>query len=126
MRTRILVPILWLLLAAAIALYVWPTRWRYDHMTVDNDTYPVRIDRITGDSDVLLPGDGWTPTEEALQDSDGTDQPQKKRRIAVAEQGQVRCGQNCIRSGGERLGVCAHHGSHGAARRERNFDRGKA
>jgi len=64
-------------LIAAFATFVWPTRWRYDHMTVDNDTYPVRIDRITGDSDVLLPGDGWTPTEEALQDSDGTDQPQK-------------------------------------------------
>ena len=45
---------------------VWPTRWRYDHITYSGDTYPVRIDRMNGDADVLLPGDGWTPIEDAL------------------------------------------------------------
>ncbi len=54
-----------LMLLAAFVLFVWPTRWRYDHMTVGQDTYPVRIDRLSGHADVLLPGDGWTPVEEA-------------------------------------------------------------
>ena len=54
-----------LLLLAALVLFVWPTRWRYDHITVSQDTYPVRIDRLSGHADILLPGDGWTPVEEA-------------------------------------------------------------
>jgi hypothetical protein len=49
----------------AFALWVWPTRWRWDHLTVGGETYPVRIDRVSGHADVLLPGDGWTPVEEA-------------------------------------------------------------
>ena len=53
-----------LALLVVFALFVWPTQWRYDHMTVDGDTYPVRIHRFTGRAWVLLPGDGWTPAEE--------------------------------------------------------------
>ena len=79
MTIRILRVLFVMGLLAAFALFVWPTRWRYDHMTVDNDTYPVRIDRITGHSELLLPGDGWTPAEDAFQDSDTQDQPQGNR-----------------------------------------------
>jgi hypothetical protein len=64
-------------LLAAFALYVWPTRWRYDHMTVGDDTYPVRIHRFTGHAYILLPGEGWTPAEDASDmDPNGADQPQ--------------------------------------------------
>jgi hypothetical protein len=70
MTTKIAAALLALVLFGSFTTFVWPTRWRYDHMTVDGDTYPVRIDRITGDAWVLLPGDGWTP------DEDVTDQPQ--------------------------------------------------
>ena len=73
---RILRVLLVTAVLVAIAAFVWPTRWRYDHMTVGNDTYPVRIHRITGHADVLLPGDGWTPVEDAFQDSDTQGQPQ--------------------------------------------------
>jgi hypothetical protein len=67
-------------LLAAFAMFVWPTRWRYDHMTVGDDTYPVRIDRISGHADILLPGEGWTPAEEASDmDPDGQEQPQGNR-----------------------------------------------
>ncbi|MCC6350441.1 MAG: hypothetical protein IT347_12710 [Candidatus Eisenbacteria bacterium] len=52
-----------LLLIAAFAAFVWPTRWRYDHMTVDGDFVPVRIDRFTGDADMLVPDSGWIPVE---------------------------------------------------------------
>ena len=32
-------------------------------MTVDGNLVPVRIDRISGDSDMLVPDDGWVPVE---------------------------------------------------------------
>ncbi len=64
-RLLVLAIVLCALLAGACFAYVWPTRWRWDHVTVSGETYPVRIDRITGHADVLLPGDGWTPIEDA-------------------------------------------------------------
>ena len=68
-----------LLLLVAFALFVWPTRWRYDHMTVGQDSYPVRIDRISGHADILLPGDGWTPAEDATDMIPGDQQQQGDR-----------------------------------------------
>ena len=53
-----------LAIAGAFVLFVWPTRFRYDHMTVDGNLVPVRIDRLTGDADMLVPDDGWVPVEE--------------------------------------------------------------
>lgn len=50
-------------LFAAFAAFVWPTRWRYDHMTVDGDLVPVRIDRFNGNADMLVPDSGWVPVE---------------------------------------------------------------
>ena len=80
MTLRILRVLFVMVLLAAFASFVWPTRWRYDHMTVGDDTYPVRIDRITGHADILLPGEGWTPAEDASDvDSDGQEQPQRNR-----------------------------------------------
>jgi hypothetical protein len=34
-------------------------------MTVDGDAYPVRIHRISGHADILLPEQGCVPAEEA-------------------------------------------------------------
>lgn len=80
MSARIARVLIVLVVLGAFALFVWPTRWRYDHMTVDGDTYPVRLDRLTGHADVLLPGDGWTPVEEVTdQSQDGSEQPQLHR-----------------------------------------------
>jgi hypothetical protein len=63
MGRRALAPIVMLLLLLAFALCVWPTRWRYDHMTVDGDIVPVRMDRLSGRADMLLPDHGWVPVE---------------------------------------------------------------
>jgi hypothetical protein len=52
-----------LLLAVAFMVYVWPTRYRFDHVSVDGNTYPVRIDRFSGEGDMLVPDQGWTPVE---------------------------------------------------------------
>jgi hypothetical protein len=61
-RARVM-RLVWLLLVAAFAVYVWPTRWRYDHMTVEGDIVPVRVDRFSGAADMLLPDAGWVPVE---------------------------------------------------------------
>ena len=55
-------------LALAFLLFVWPSRWRYDHITVDKETYVIRIDRLTGHADILVPEIGWTPSEEPWDD----------------------------------------------------------
>ena len=80
MLVRIVRAIVVVTVLGAFALFVWPTRWRYDHMTVGPDTYPVRIDRISGHADVLLPGDGWTPAEDVTDaNSGGPEQPEGNR-----------------------------------------------
>lgn len=63
MGRRVFVPLALIVLAIAFVLCVWPTRWRYDHMTVEGDFVPVRVDRITGRADMLLPDHGWVPVE---------------------------------------------------------------
>ena len=50
-----------LLMLVACFAFVWPSLYRYDHMTVDGDVYPVRIQRVTGHADILLPEQGWIP-----------------------------------------------------------------
>jgi hypothetical protein len=44
--------------------WVWPTIYRYDKIDYDQDTYIVRINRVTGHADILVPEQGWTPAEE--------------------------------------------------------------
>jgi hypothetical protein len=66
---RILVWLVVLALAWAVVVYVWPTRYRYNHVLTDNEEYPVRIDRVTGDAEMLTPDDGWVPMGPA-DDSD--------------------------------------------------------
>lgn len=55
-----------LVLALAVAtlivlflFFVWPSRYRYTEMRMNGDQYPVRIDRFTGEAEMLLPA-GWT------------------------------------------------------------------
>ncbi len=72
---RSLATLLWKLLLIAIVvgfvLYVWPGRYRYDHVSVEGSTYPVRIDRLNGNADMLVPDEGWVPVE-GSSDSSGT------------------------------------------------------
>ncbi len=57
------------LLVAILAAALWSVRYRYDHIVVQGDTYLVRVHRITAHADILIPGDGWVPAEEAWSDS---------------------------------------------------------
>jgi hypothetical protein len=50
----------WTTLAVVFVLFVWPTRYRYDQMQMLGETapgpvYPVRLDRFTGEAEILLP-----------------------------------------------------------------------
>jgi hypothetical protein len=62
--------LLWLLVMLVFSVYVWPTRWRYDHMTLEGNIVLVRVDRFSGEADMLLPDEGWVPVE-APMDSSG-------------------------------------------------------
>jgi hypothetical protein len=73
--SRVLRTLLLFVIAASFLLFVWPTRWRHDHMTVDGNIVPVRIDRITGDADMLVPDEGWIPVEAPL---DGSAEPEPR------------------------------------------------
>ena len=62
--------LLWWLLLGLFAAFVWPTPWRYDHMTVDGNIVPVRMNRFTGAADMLLPDEGWVPVDAPVDSSD--------------------------------------------------------
>ncbi len=50
-------------------LLLWSQRYRYDHIVVQGDTYLVRVHRVTGHADILVPEQGWVPAEEPWDDN---------------------------------------------------------
>ena len=71
---RWIVPLVFLAGVLAFAAFVWPTRYRYDHMTVDSNFVIVRVDRFNGNADMLVPDEGWLPVESQV-DSTGAAAP---------------------------------------------------
>jgi len=63
MIRRLILRLVLLLLALAFLDLVWPTPYRYDHVVVEGDTYPVRIHRWSGNAEMLTPDEGWVPME---------------------------------------------------------------
>jgi hypothetical protein len=47
------------ILFALIAFFVWPTMYRYDHMIFNRNNLLVRINRLTGNTEVLSGTGGW-------------------------------------------------------------------
>jgi hypothetical protein len=62
-----------LLVLLVVYLLLWSVRFKFDHIVVDGETYLVRVQRLSGAADVLIPGEGWVPAEDAWSDS--TDSP---------------------------------------------------
>ena len=61
---RTLLLVFTLALLAIGAVFVWPTMWRYDHFTTEGSTFPVRIHRFTGRTEMLLGPRGWIEVAE--------------------------------------------------------------
>ncbi len=61
-----------LVLALLVLLVLYGARFRFDHIVVEGETYLVRVQRVTGDADILIPGEGWVPAEDAWSDSSET------------------------------------------------------
>jgi len=70
-RRTVWLVLLVLAVLGAIA-WIWPTIYRYDKIIVDQDTYIVRIHRISGHADILVPEQGWVPSEEPWDTGSGT------------------------------------------------------
>ena len=71
---RLLSLVFVLIVALAFFAFVWPTRWRYDHITVDKDKYLVRVERLNGHAEILVPEMGWTPAEQPWDEDTGPTQ----------------------------------------------------
>jgi hypothetical protein len=41
-----------------LAFFVWPTRYRYDHLKIGQNEFPVRTDRLSGATEIFYPS-GW-------------------------------------------------------------------
>ncbi len=52
-----------ILVALLFGWFVWPTPHRYDQIGWGQSSFPVRIDRLTGDAEWLMPSKGWIPFE---------------------------------------------------------------
>jgi hypothetical protein len=53
-----------LLAMVMFALFVWPSRYRYDHSSAyDGSPILVRIDRLTGSAEYFCPSHGWVNPE---------------------------------------------------------------
>jgi len=44
---------------------VWSTMYRYDHMTMGTNVFPLRTHRFSGNSEMLMPGAGWLKLKQA-------------------------------------------------------------
>ena len=58
-----------LALLFVLCVLLYAARFRFDHIVIEGETYLVRVHRITGHADILIPGDGWVPAEDAWSDS---------------------------------------------------------
>jgi hypothetical protein len=69
---------------ALAAIFVWPTAYRYDHLKIGDNTFPVRIDRFTGRTEVLNTH-GWiTPGQTQVHEKPLHDlTPQEIQQLSV-------------------------------------------
>lgn len=53
-----LLAVIVLAVLAVLAVFVWPSRYKYDHMKLGGSDFPVRIERLTGKTEILR-NSGW-------------------------------------------------------------------
>lgn len=70
---------------AIVAMYIWPTGYRYDHMTLGSSDLPVRINRFTGKTEVLQGFAGWVEIQESDRSSASPPAPKVDRRLSSTD-----------------------------------------
>lgn len=58
-RASFMISYVLLLIVGVLALTVWPSLYRYDRVTSQGSTYPIRTQRFSGKTERLYSGGGW-------------------------------------------------------------------
>ena len=69
MKSKILFLLLIFAGLSACTIFIWPTRYRYDHIKVGENNLPVRTDRFNADTEVLYPT-GWVSLRKRTENAD--------------------------------------------------------
>jgi hypothetical protein len=54
-----------IIVLGCLAFYVWPTLYRYDHLKLGANDYPIRTNRLSSDTEIFFPG-GWVKREPSV------------------------------------------------------------
>jgi hypothetical protein len=72
----------------SFVVYVWLTPYKYDHVSASSGaSLPVRINRITGKTEILFPGTGWRSYEDAAEKSVENPQPWNAKALTASYDG---------------------------------------
>jgi hypothetical protein len=63
MKRLVIIQVFACIVFVFLGIFVWPTRYRYDHIKEGSNTWPVRIDRFTGKAEALYRDYGWIKAE---------------------------------------------------------------
>jgi len=54
-----------------IGVFLWPTVYRYDKISLEGISLPLKINRITGKTEIFFWGSGWTSYKEGKIENEG-------------------------------------------------------
>lgn len=60
MKRLVIIQVFACVVLVFLGIFVWPTRYRYDHIKQGSMTLPIRIDRFTGRAEALYLEGGWS------------------------------------------------------------------
>ena len=72
-RPRVALSVGAALLVLLFAVFFWPGLYRYDHMNVHGNVFPVRVNRLTGKTEIFYPT-GWEEPRKPLTESRESDE----------------------------------------------------
>ena len=89
---RSLIPtLLCAIILIGVAVFVWPTRYRYDHMGIVGNNFPIRTDRLSGKTEWADPR-GWHAIGNMAEDQKPyAELPTKQVARLLAGQACIQC-----------------------------------
>jgi len=61
-----------ILILSFIVIFIWPTKYRYTKATISNNTFPVRMNRLTGKTEYFGISSGWSAPESTEWEIEGS------------------------------------------------------